>query len=275
MELFSIQCFIEIGRSGSFSAAANNLYRTQSAVSQQIKSLEAELEVKLIDRSGRRIEITEAGRKFEIHAKKLISEYHNLRNLFSDNVAEPEGSVRIASNNSLTEHLIIPRMAELHKQYPGVSMSIANKRSPEIMRLVRVGEYDLGIGYRLLHVRGMKTIVLHTSRFVEIRSQEMKTAMHSLIHFEKDEELRRYIAKYDERVSSEHQIHELASFNSILSLVSAGVGFSIVPDYVAAQHTHLMAIPLDNIPPVDICLYHWENRSLSTAARLFKELCIQ
>jgi DNA-binding transcriptional LysR family regulator len=78
METRQVQYFISIVEAGSFSAAADELYISQSLLSKQIMALEKELGVTLFDRSKRKISLTDAGEAFLKHARKLNSAYKNM-----------------------------------------------------------------------------------------------------------------------------------------------------------------------------------------------------
>ena len=101
MELFSLRCFVEVARRGSFTKAAQQLYRTQPAVSVQVRKLEDELEQVLFDRGTRKPVLTESGMVLFASAKELLEKIDGLKDLVAESAGLPTGTLTIASNASL------------------------------------------------------------------------------------------------------------------------------------------------------------------------------
>src|SRR5438445_8857131 len=78
--IHQLQCFDAVVTEGSFQAAAEKLLRSQPTVSSSVKNLETQLKLNLLDRSGYRVTLTEAGRSFHAHTRVLLGELQNLRN---------------------------------------------------------------------------------------------------------------------------------------------------------------------------------------------------
>src|SRR5215475_523278 len=106
MELYSLQVFLTVATEKSFSRAATKLLRTQPAVSLAVQRLEQELGEKLIDRSGKDLVLTDAGRVVIEHARRfesLLSEMNNSLTELRDNSA---GRLTIGANESTTLYLL-------------------------------------------------------------------------------------------------------------------------------------------------------------------------
>ena len=84
MELRQLQYFVKAAEMLHFTEAANELYVTQSTLSQQIKQLEQELGVLLFDRIGKQVQLTEAGHVFLIHARRILSEVNKGKQALAD-----------------------------------------------------------------------------------------------------------------------------------------------------------------------------------------------
>src|SRR5205823_1168657 len=117
----------EVAARGSFSAAAEALNFTQSAVSQQVAALERESGTKLVEREPRGIRLTEAGEALVAHA--------GLRG----------GRLRLASFQSAGATLVPRALGEFHSRYPNVELSVATAENEHAHDALRAGEIDIAI----------------------------------------------------------------------------------------------------------------------------------
>src|SRR5712675_284242 len=95
LTLHQIVCFEAVVSEGSFQAAAEKLLRSQPTVSTSVKNLEAQLQLTLLDRSGYRVTLTEAGRSFHQRARVLLHELQNLRNHAAQLAMGEESELRV------------------------------------------------------------------------------------------------------------------------------------------------------------------------------------
>lgn len=137
--------FLRIAELGSFSRAAAVLYIAQPALSRQIKQLEDELGVRLLERSDTGVSLTEAGQLLCERAKPLLKQFDNVRNelgALSDSV---KGRLELGMPPSLFHLVTVPLVVEYGRRYPNVSLSVTEGISSAIHHLVLKGEIDLGV----------------------------------------------------------------------------------------------------------------------------------
>ena len=144
MELYSLQVFLTVATEKSFSRAAEKLLRTQPAVSLAVQRLEQELGEKLIDRSGRELVLTDAGRTVIEYARRFQSLQQELDNSLAELRDNSAGRLVIGANESTTLYLLrhIERYREL---YPKVKVTVRRSLSSRIPNELLDGNLELGV----------------------------------------------------------------------------------------------------------------------------------
>jgi DNA-binding transcriptional LysR family regulator len=135
----------EVASQGSFSAAAEALSYTQSAVSQQIAALEREAGSRLVERSARGVRLTEAGRALVCHADVILARLADAEDELQAIAGLRGGRLRVAAFPSACATLMplaVRRFRELH---PGVDLSLLPAEPDEGLRLLRTGEADVAL----------------------------------------------------------------------------------------------------------------------------------
>jgi len=146
MEWQQIVGFHQVARQGSFTKAAEVTFRTQSALSQQVRALEEELGCRLIERIGkRRLRLTEAGERFFRFTRAVLSSYEGLREELQELQGSPAGELRLAAPFTTLYHLFRRVLQAYPRRYPQVRLSILDRSQREVIDLVRQGDIDFGI----------------------------------------------------------------------------------------------------------------------------------
>jgi DNA-binding transcriptional LysR family regulator len=135
----------EVAAQGSFSAAAEALSFTQSAVSQQVAALEREAATKLVERGARGIRLTPAGHALVSHADAILSRLDDAEQELAAIAGLKGGRLRTASFQSAGATLVPRALAEFHRRHPDVDLSASTAESPEARDLLRSGEIDVAI----------------------------------------------------------------------------------------------------------------------------------
>ena len=141
LELYRV--FQEVARMGNISAAAQNLFISQSAVSQSIKQLEEQLQVRLFSRSTRGVVLTSEG--------KLLLDYvsHGLGLIQcgEEKLAQSRqlltGELIIGASDTVTSQFLLPHLDSFHKKYPNIHIQIISGRSHKVLGLLRSGKVDV------------------------------------------------------------------------------------------------------------------------------------
>lgn len=247
MDLRSLQIFIEVADTRSFTRAAENLGYSQPTISFQIKQLEKELGFPLFDRIGHTVNLTEAGQHALTHALSIC---HIARDMAKTGQAPqiPQGSVRVGMADSLCMPLVTAHFATFRQQYPQVSLKVITAGTKDLFRLLDHNEVDL-----------VCTLDNHTYSTEYIIAQEQKVSAHfvaspanplagqehisvealvaqPLLLTEKGMSYRRLFDEWLAQQSLEiHPVLEMGSADQLCNLVAENMGISLLPDYVTEQ----------------------------------------
>jgi DNA-binding transcriptional LysR family regulator len=287
VDLFSLRCFVAVARTGSFSRAAHELYRTQPAVSLQVRKLEEELGRPLFDRSRRSPALTEAGQALLAGSRDLLERLEALTGLVASVETEPAGSLAVASNLSLITHYLPPAIRAFHRRYPRVKLRMLNRTARGIARAVEEGEADLGIGFLLGEGPDLAGEVLHRSPFVLVsprdaaRPGKRRPPLEEIlagpfVHFEEGVDLRRHLERSLPGRRSLEPVIELPSIESILLFVAYGFGSSVLPAFAVADRWRKRLVVRDlgrTLAPLEIRSCVGRRRAPSRAAAAFLEAC--
>ncbi|WP_205699013.1 LysR family transcriptional regulator [Conexibacter sp. SYSU D00693] len=135
----------EVARRGSFSAAAEALSYTQSAISQQVAALEREAGSKLVERSARGVRLTDAGRALVSHAETILARLADAEEELQAIAGIRAGRLRLAAFPSSCATLMPVAIARFRAAHPGVELSLEPHEPPEAMVALRAGEVDLAL----------------------------------------------------------------------------------------------------------------------------------
>jgi DNA-binding transcriptional LysR family regulator len=145
MDFDQLHTFLEIVRLKSFSKAAQTCYRTQPAISAQIRQLEQELKTELFERFGSRISLTTAGKLFAGYAEQILE----LRRRGQDEINElerfPRGELVIAANEATCIYVLPQVFSEYKKQFPGVQLQVDRSYGTRVMEAVTENIADFGL----------------------------------------------------------------------------------------------------------------------------------
>jgi DNA-binding transcriptional LysR family regulator len=143
LDLPLLRTFIAVVDHKSFSLAARELHRTQSAVSQQIKKLEQMVGRRLLNKHGREISLTEEGQLVYRYGWKMLQMEQRLKEeLFSEEIA---GRVRLGIPEDLATHYLLPILARFREQYPRIQLSVACDLTENLYRRYQASQYELVI----------------------------------------------------------------------------------------------------------------------------------
>src|SRR4051812_424601 len=144
MELHSLQVFLTVANEKSFSRAAEKLFRTQPAVSLAVQRLEQELGEKLIDRSGKDLILTDAGRNVLDFARRFQSLQQELDNSLAELRDNSAGRLTIGAHE-LTTLYLLQHIENYRKLYPKVKVQIRRSLSSKIPNELLDGNLELGM----------------------------------------------------------------------------------------------------------------------------------
>ena len=145
MDLANLNAFIAIAETGSFSLAAERLYLTQPAVSKRIAGLEQQLKVRLFDRLGREIGLTEAGRALLPRAYQILGVLDDTRRALTNLSGEISGRLTLATSHHIGLHRLPPLLRAFTRSHPEVALDIQFLDSEVAYEEVLHGRAELAV----------------------------------------------------------------------------------------------------------------------------------
>jgi LysR family cyn operon transcriptional activator len=255
MDLRTLRYFTTLAEVLSFSAAAEKLGLSQPAVSRQIQLMEAELNLKLFDRVGRKVLLTPAGRELLDHSYEIQRGLESLRSRAAGLASGKQGVLRIGATPQTLESLISLILPRFQRKHPEVQISLVEDGSANLAQAVERGDIDVAVGAldreRVLRSRPLFPLVVLVavpedhplSKRASIEVGEI--ANEPVMLLRKDFMTRKLfdgacqVAHIQPRV-----LIESASPHCLLALVKSGLGVAIIPSTVRLRRGHVPAIPL-------------------------------
>lgn len=261
----------EVAARGSFSAAAEALSYTQSAVSQQIAALEREAGTTLVDRLPRGIRLTEAGRALVGHAEAILARLADAEAELDAIAGLEGGRLRLGSFVTAGASLVPPAVAAFSQRHPAIQLSLAEGEPEDLLAGVRSGELDLALTFEYVGVPGfLKTGMFDGITFTHLLDDPM------LVLLPRDHPLAARSQVSLSALSEDAWIHgspnsicgmvvvqachaegfePLIAFESddygiVQGLVAAGVGVSLIPELaMRSLREDVVVRPLADVRP--------------------------
>jgi DNA-binding transcriptional LysR family regulator len=162
MDLDQLHTFLEIVRLKSFSKAAQTCYRTQPAISAQVRQLELELNTILFERFGTRISLTVAGRIFAEHAEQILSLRKQAQDAINELERVPRGELVIAANEATCIYVLPGVFAEFKKQFPNVQLLVDRSYGTRVVQAVLDNLADFGITQLPVQEKKLQVVRIHS-----------------------------------------------------------------------------------------------------------------
>ena len=283
MEIRQIQYFLAIVEASSFSAAADELYISQSSLSKRIIALEEELEVLLFDRSKRKVSLTNAGEAFLEHARNINSTYHALL-VELGGYKSSASSFSLAAIPVIAQYGITTYIAQFKEVYPNINFTMTEIDGLNILPGLEEHRFDLAFTrHHLLDQKKYTWIETSKDKLLILVSKKNRHATRTSISikelsdenfivFDKVTDLNALIidacrkAGFDPTIfySSHRKV-------SVFSLVEANIGIALVPSKIFDYHKHsdVVSIPLEEEIDCNMVLVYLKNGKLPKSAQLF------
>lgn len=287
MDYDQLASFLEVAKQQSFSRAAEKLYRTQPAISAQVRLLEQECGEKLFDRSGKKVLLTPAGEILSRYAQKLLGLQKEALQAIAEINQTPRGKLYIGANEATCLYVLPRTFARFKQLYPLVQISIYRNFSHKILQKVQEGAVDLGIvtlpqtanNIEIIPVfrDEVQVVVPKNHPLAKRRSVTIEEMAHHPLILPKTGNTRVVIDRLLRPYRDHLQISmELASVETIKKFVGAGLGISLIsrtyaqPE-VAARVLKLIAVEGQKIYR-ELGLIYRRDRYLSLPAKVFIEV---
>jgi DNA-binding transcriptional LysR family regulator len=284
MDYDQLASFLEVAKLQSFSRAAEKIYRTQPAISAQVRLLEQECGEKLFDRSGKKVMLTPAGEILRRYADKILDLQKEALQAIAELNQTPRGKLYIGANEATCLYVLPKTFAHFKQLYPLVQISIYRNFSHKIVQKVQEGAVDLGIVTLPQSATNMEIIPVFKDEVQAVvpknhpLAKNRTVTVEELAHFPLILPKTGHTRVVIDRLLREHrdklQISmELASVETQKKFVGAGLGISLISrSYAQAEVAAglLRLIPLAGQKLYrELGLIYRRDRYLSLPAKVF------
>lgn len=287
ISLKQMRAFVAVARTGSFTRAAEQLFITQSALSALIRNLESELELRLLDRTTRRLELTDAGHELLVSLEQLLHDLDRMTSDLRDVKAIRRGRVRIGATPLLAASFLPVAIRAFGERYPHVQVRVLDDPAPLLVEALRAGDLDLLLATLDGDHADLQAQVLLTDTMVlachpthpfasrqQVRWPEIREE--PLITTRTGSGLRALVdqALGGADTPAPRPAQEVNHVATAIAMVSAQMGVAVLPSYALRFNRHLEARPVPLVDPTverHVTLASMKQRTLSAAAAAMHE----
>ena len=241
-ELYKV--FYYVATTLSFSEAASQLYISQSAVSQSIKTLEKKLDQTLFIRSTKRVQLTPEGEILLRHVEPAI----NLIKRGETNLTEANtsgGQLRIGASDTVCRYFLVPYLEKFHKEFPSAHINVINATSIRCTELLETGQVDLivvntpnpylGNHAVVKEISSFRDVFVANDYFKELRDKKLtlkQLLKYPILMLERKSTTSEFLHSLFQREQLDLVPEiELASNDLLIDLANIGLGIAFLPDY--------------------------------------------
>jgi LysR family transcriptional regulator, transcription activator of glutamate synthase operon len=291
MDLRQLRYLVALADELSFTRAAAKVLVAQPALSQQIAKLEAEVGLPLVDRTTRRVALTEAGDRLVEHARRVLKQVDVAREELADLAGVRGGRLTIGTTQTVGSLDLSGLLGEFHRRHPGVDLSLREDLSVNLARLLHADELDLafitlpegppvaGLELRRLSSEPLVAVLPRGHRLAARRTLRVADLDgETVVTFPEGATIRRRLVEAAARSGVEPRIaFETNDVARMRALVAAGLAVAVLPrsDAAAEPAPAIATVPFDE-PGFghSVFLSSRAGRHLSPAARAFMELTL-
>jgi len=290
MDFDQLEIFLEVARLSSFSRAAEKRFRTQPAISSQIRALEEEVGARLLDRSGGRVSLTVAGKLFFKYAEDTLEQKKSILTAIAETEHVPRGQIVVAANEGTCLHILPEVFAQFKRNYPDVAVGIKRADYAKILESVSDLSVDFGVVSLPVTDNRLQCVPIHRDELVVITPTGHPLTAKQQITVAEVAEYPLVVPKaghtrdaldtlfYDRHLKP-HYAMELDSSELLKRFVAAdvGVGFiarSNIQEDIRANALSALTISDAQIRR-DLALVFRKDRSLSRAAKALIDIAVK
>lgn len=278
--------FHTVAKLGSITKAAENLYISQPAVTQGIKTLEKMMGATLFIRTKKGVTLTEEAKILYNYIDEGLTYIKNGESKFQELMNLQDGTLKIGASTTVTQHVLLPYLEKFTSLYPNINVSITNHLTSDLIKLLRNGTVDLLI----LNLPTIEHPDLEITPFVEVhdilavgeklkslsnKKQNLKELLNKDFIFQKSpSNTRAYLDNFLKSKNIEiTPKYDVVSFNLVKDMTKIGLGIGyLTKEFISNEIKNKELYPLDitpSIPPRFIGLVTLKKNIPSFASRSF------
>lgn len=286
MNTFQLTCFLAVVDTLSFARAAEQLHVTQPAVTQQIHSLEKELDVKLFRRTTRTVRVTEEGFMFLDDARRIVGISKRAQSRFQELGRQEMRLLNIGSYSETQLMMLLPALRKLREKYPDLHPRLRVVPFQHIYRLLEEDEVDAVAGFREPESKKISAVYqeMMQAPISCICAVSHPLASRACVSLE-DLKDHRLILQNPSRAQSDaarlqgelvngrppSELYFCETMEEAVMLAAAGYGAAVLPELFLTPNLEIARIPIQGVEPVSFGLYYKSakgNEPLRTLLRL-------
>jgi DNA-binding transcriptional LysR family regulator len=289
MDFDQLHTFLEIVRLKSFSKAAQTCFRTQPAISAQVRQLEQELRAELFERFGSRISLTTPGKIFAKYAEEMLDLRRRLQDAIAELETNPRGELVIAANEATCIYVLPTVFSQYRQQFPAIQLQVLRSYGSRVVEAVMENSADFGLTQLPVEEKRLQVVGIYSDEIRLIVPARHPLARKDMVSprdlvedflvLPKHGKTRTRLNEWLEPVEGEVRISmELDSTEMMKHFVMAGLGLSFLTvsncrEEVAAGK--LRTVPLAPEPMVRrLGLIYRKDKALSKAALGFIQVVL-
>ncbi len=286
LELYKV--FYYVAKNLSFSKASKDLFISQSAISQSIRTLENKLDTKLFVRSTKNVQLTPEGTLLFEHIEPAINLIHSGHLSLLENPSLSKGTLHIGASDTICKYYLLEYINEFHKLFPKIKIQVTNRTSTDCVKLLKQNRVDfivinlpstsLDSDFNVQPTLSFEDVFICNSSFSHLANKNLmleEIASSPILILEKTSATSRYL--YD--VFEKQNIRltpdvELGSIDLLICLSRIGLGIAFVPKYCLGESENDL-IQLKLAQPLSsrqLAIVTQKQKPLNLASQKFIEL---
>ena len=290
MDFDQLETFLEVARHLSFSRAAEKRFRTQPAISAQIRALEEEIGARILDRTGGKVSLTAPGKAFLRYVEDALEARRNVLAEMAEMEHVPRGELVVAANEGTCLHILPEVFAEFKKLYADVSVNVKRSESPKILEAIIENSIDFGVVSMPVNDKRLTTVVIHRDELVVITPPRHPLSKQKTVTLEQVAKYPLLVPKigrtrdmietlFDERRLKPDFSMELDSSELTKRFVAANVGIAFIANSHVENDVRAGLLSCARLADAhiarDLALVFRKDEALSRAALAFIEIAVK
>jgi LysR family transcriptional regulator, hydrogen peroxide-inducible genes activator len=256
MQIHQLRYFCAVARIGSFTRAAQQQHVAQPSLSQQIRKLEDELGTRLFDRLGRAVRLTQLGEAFLPRAEAILRQLDESKLEIQEMAGAEQGKLAIGAIPTIAPYFLPARLTSFSRRFPRVEITVVEEVTSELLNLVQRGAIDLALLALPAPASHCVCRELLRERLYAVVPHDHRLAGAARIHLAEIEDdpflllkeghcfRENTLAACGRARLRPNVAFESGQFATIMAMVAAGVGVSLVPEMAVEQGKGCRFIPL-------------------------------
>jgi DNA-binding transcriptional LysR family regulator len=290
MDFDQLETFLEVAKLSSFSRAAERRFRTQPAISAQIRALEEEVGAKLLDRSGGKVAITAPGKVFQKFAEETLEQRRVVLIALAEMHRIPRGEIVVAANEGTCLHILPEVFAEFKRQYPSVGVSVKRLEHAKILETIIENSCDFGVISMPVNDKRLTVVPIHRDELIVITPPDHPLAGREAATIAEVVEFPLLLPKlgrtrdaiealfHDRRLKATVSM-ELDSSELLKRFVAVGVGVGFIARSNVVEDLQARALAAVELSDAtiqrDLALVFRKDKALSRAALAFIDIAVK